>query len=101
MSNELMTIENLRLRLDAKLITDSGSDTSSASGATTVTFNKTFADVISISVTPNAEADQALTAVYDFDDVANPTSFDVYIYNISGVKVAKKFSWTARGILGA
>lgn len=93
--SDLLRINNLNLRVDVKRITDDGKDVSLAVGAKTVLFNASFIDVNSIQVTPNSSAQ--LTATVDFNDVPNPTSFDVYIYDVNGVQVANDFFWTARG----
>lgn len=93
--NDLVRINNLNLRVDVKRITDDGKDVSLAVGAKTVLFNQSFIDVNSIQVTPNSSLQ--LTATVDFNDIPNPTSFDVYIYDVSGTQVANDFFWTARG----
>ena len=36
-------------------------------------------------------------AVVDFQDVINPTSFKVLLYNTSGVRVSGNFTWQCRG----
>jgi hypothetical protein len=36
-------------------------------------------------------------ALYDFQDVANPTGFSVYLYDISGNRCSGTVSWTAEG----
>ena len=65
-------------------------------GGTVVSFNYTFIDVASIAVTPAATS--AVIAVYDFVDVANPTSFKVLLFNTAGARVSGNFSWSARGV---
>ena len=74
-----------------------------ASGAS-VSFNKTFSDVNSISVTPkyivggNTNGNQN-TAIYDFNDVANPTSFTVYLLDATNGSFADgSFTWQAIGV---
>jgi len=69
-----------------------------------VTFNKTFSDVNSISVTPkyiaggNNNGNQN-TAIYDFNDVANPTSFTVYLLDAADGSFADgSFTWQATGV---
>lgn len=94
----LTEISNLEYRVDLKKQTDSGSSTSSATLPTTVTFNLDFLDVESIQVTVGESSD-GFIAVVDFADVANPTDFDVYVFNRSGTQVAKTFYWTAEGAL--
>ena len=65
-------------------------------GGTVVSFNYPFIDVASIAVTPAATS--AVIAVYDFVDVANPTSFKVLLFNTAGTRVSGSFSWSARGV---
>jgi predicted phage tail protein len=95
--DDLLQITALNIRLDSKLKNDSGAGTANSadSGGTTVTFNTAFVDVDSISVT--AAGTTAVIAIYDFVDVANPTSFKVLLYDTSGVRVSGAFSWSARG----
>jgi len=87
----------LNLRLETKQIGDSGNGTASASdsGGTTVNFNVNFVDVESITVTPSGTAPR--TAIYDFVDAPNPTSFKVLLFDASGTRQSGGFSWQARG----
>jgi len=95
--NDLMLLSALNVRLDSKLRSDAGTGTANSgdSGGTTVTFNVTFVDVQSISVTPASTT--GVIAVYDFLDAPNPTSFKVLLFNTSGTRVNGGFSWSARG----
>ena len=96
-AGSLIKIKNLNLRIDAKIKNDTGTGTATAtdSGGTTVNFNVTFVDVQGINVTPNTTS--AVIAVVDFQDVPNPTSFKVLLYNTSGVRVSGNFTWQCRG----
>ena len=96
-AGSLVKIRNLNLRIDAKIKNDTGTGTATAtdSGGTTVNFNVTFVDVQGINVTPNTTS--AVIAVVDFQDVPNPTSFKVLLYNTSGVRVSGNFTWQCRG----
>ena len=96
--DDLLQLNDLNIRLDSKLLTDSGNGNavSTDSGGTVVAFGRTFIDVSSISVTPLATS--AVTAVYDFVDIPYPTSFKVLLFNSSGVRVSGPFSWSARGV---
>lgn len=97
----LFTLENLKLTIDAKEIDESGIDTSLDSGATTITLTKSFASIKSIQVTPKPLTPALYYVSVDFDEsVANPTDFDVYIYDDVGVQVAIPFSWQVRGVRG-
>ena len=93
----LVKITNLNLVLDVKIKNDTGTGTASASdsGGTQVNFNVSFVDVQGIAVTPNTTS--AVIAVVDFQDVPNPTSFKVLLYNTSGVRVSGNFTWQCRG----
>jgi predicted phage tail protein len=98
--NDLQLLTGLNVRLDSKLRNDSGTGTANAadSGGTAVNFSISpgFVDVDSISITPLATT--AVTAVYSFSDVPNPTQFSVYLFNSSGTRVSGGFSWSARGV---
>ena len=79
-----------------KLKDDSGTGTVTvANDGAAITFNKTFADIVSIQVTPNGTS--AIIAIYDFTDVPNPTGFTGYLFNSGGTKITGSFSWTAKG----
>lgn len=95
----LALITDVRAKIDTKKQTDSGGGTASASdsGGTTVNFNLEFIDVISIVVTPQATAQ--VTAVVDFDDAPNPTSFKVLLFDANGDRVSGSFRWTAEGVI--
>lgn len=99
--DDLYKISNINLRLDLKQKTDAGTGIVTATGGTTVYFSPSvnFLDVDSITVTPKAQGTTPVIAIYDFNDVPNPTSFTVYLYNAStGVELSSgEFSWNARG----
>lgn len=65
------------------------------SGGTTVRFNNAFTDITNIQITPIGTT--PMIGIYDFQDVPNPTSFKVLLYNNSGARVNGSFSWTVRG----
>ena len=92
-----LLLVHLNLRIDTKIRNDTGVVTANASdsGGTTVNFNVSFVDVQGIAVTPNTTS--AVFAVVDFQDVPNPTSFKVLLYNTSGVRVTGNFTWQCRG----
>ena len=94
---ELLELHPFMVRLDNKVISDSGNGTALASdsGGTVVTFNKHFVDITAISVTPNSTT--AMFPIYDFQDVPNPTSFKVLLYDKDGTRVDGDFSWIAKG----
>jgi hypothetical protein len=97
---DLLEITALNTRLDSKIRSNSGNGTANAtdSGGTVVNFTLTpsFVDVDSIVVTPAGIT--SATAVYDFVDAPNPTSFKVLLFNASGTRINGGFSWSARGV---
>jgi hypothetical protein len=94
----IVQLSSVHLRLDRKIFSDEGMDTSSGTGAKTVNFVKTFVDVRSIQVTPSGTVERK--AVYDYDGSSNPPDqfFDVYIFDADGNLVESDFSWQVRGI---
>lgn len=97
--HELAIAGPVRLRITVKHKKDSGNGTSSATLPVTVNFNVSFVDVNSITVTAAYNASYPVIAVYDFVDVPNPTSFDVYCYRTdTGAQVANDFSWKVEGV---
>ena len=104
-SGALVKISNLNLKLDAKIKNDTGVGTANATDSkivngvtkqgTTVNFNVDFVDVQGIAVTPNATS--AVIAVVDFQDIINPESFRVLLYDTNGARVSGEFTWQCRG----
>lgn len=95
--DDLTVIDRINLRVEVKLKSDAGRGTANAAdvGGTTVLFNKSFVDITSITVTPSGTLPR--TAIYDFADVLNPTSFKVLLFDSNGNRVSGDFSWTAIG----
>lgn len=93
----VLSITEIRVKLDAKLIADAGNGTASASdaGGTMVAFNRPFIDVRSITVTAGGTTPRI--ALYDFVDAPYPTQFRVLLFDTNGNRVDGPFSWTARG----
>ena len=97
--HELAIVGPVRLRISLKKKREEGRGTSLASGATTVTFLKDFIDIRSIRVTPRHNASYPVIAVYDFEDVPFPETFDVYCFRTdTGAQVANEFSWEVTGV---
>lgn len=97
--NDLVRFTAINVRFDVKLKSDAGVVAANAadSGGTTVTFNKAFVDVISITVTPKGTS--AVFALYDFTDVPNPTSFKVLAYDYAtGNRASCDVSWSVKGV---
>ena len=93
---ELTLIETT---LDVKREVDGGEIVAQAShvGGTTVTFNKVFKDVNSITCT--ADSIEPITIIYDFVDIPNPINFKVFALDSTGNRVTYLVSWKARGIV--
>ena len=96
-NKSLLAMTNLEIKLDVKLKNDAGSVMANASdtNGTNVNFNVPFVDVISITVT--AAGSTPLTALYQFTDTADPTSFQVFLFNTSGQRASGTVSWSAKG----
>jgi len=98
----LTIIERIRVRLDVKIKKDSGNGSHNHitdPTGTVVTFNRTFIDIRSITVTAAVGAGSiGITPVYDFVDVPNPTSFKVLLFRTSdGAAISGNFSWKVEG----
>jgi len=99
----LARVNELLVRLDVKLKTDSG-HVEVTSNPTAVTFGVDFIDVQSITLTPgtltstSSSSGVPMYAVYDFDDSPYPTGFDIYLYDLNGDLTTGTVSWTARGV---
>jgi len=93
----VIALKTLSVKLDSKRKRDSGMVTVNAddTNGTWVSFNESFTDVESITLTP--QSTDNLTAVYDFDDVPNPAGFSVYLFDQNGNRVSGKVSWQAVG----
>ena len=83
---------NVRTKVDAGFGTADAGD----AGGTEVFFNKQFADIE--GVTANPLGTSARSAVIDFVDVPNPTSFKIFLFDSSGTRVSGDFSWDATGV---
>lgn len=95
-------ISDIKITVSVKELRDAGGGNALAadSGGTTVNFNKDFVDIDSITVTAEHQAGETkgITAVYDFTDTPNPTSFKVLLFsNNSGNRIDGAFKWAAKG----
>jgi hypothetical protein len=63
---------------------------------------KTFSDITSITLAPidtgDPGAGQAVTAIYDFVDVANPDYFTILCFDSAGRRVDATVGWKVRGV---
>lgn len=91
------TIPQFSLEVNVVPRVETGSDTSSASGGTTISTTSAYTATQAINITPISTS--ALTAVIDnITILANHVEFDVYIYNTSDTLVSTDFLWEYRGI---
>jgi hypothetical protein len=99
--NDLAVLTSLVCNLNVKLEQDGGNATveSSDPDGTTITFNKNFLSVNSITVTPVTSSGRTVVIDYDYDTV-DPVNFSVYVYDLSGVRQSEIVGWHARGIIG-
>ncbi len=98
-------ITSLNLKLDTKILNDTGvgtcTESDSSGSGKEITFNVNFVDVQGIAVTPNVNNETSTNkkriAVVDFVDSANPTSFKVFLFDLDGNPKGGKFTWQCRG----
>ena len=97
---DLLIFDNLNCALSIKREQDGGESQVYASDhptGTTVSFNKSFLTVESITVAPKGITE--IKTVYDFDGGSNPTSFRILAFAANGDAIDATVSWQARGIL--
>jgi hypothetical protein len=98
-------ITSLNLKLDTKILNDTGvgtcTESDSSGSGKEISFNVDFVDVQGIAVTPNVNNETSTNkkriAVVDFVDSANPTSFKVFLFDLDGNPKGGKFTWQCRG----
>jgi hypothetical protein len=103
MPSDIAKIGSVGVKIDIKTIRDAGGGTiTTATSGATVTFNRTFKDIRSITVTAARDDAQQPIAVYDFTDGPNPTTFTVFLYATkgtnSGNRITGSFYWSAEGV---
>jgi len=91
----LLTVPTEHVRIDAIPREENFSDTSTSTGAKTITCANVYAAIKDISVNPVGAA--ARSGVYDNVVLGNPTTFDVRIFDGSGTQVANAFTATFMG----
>lgn len=98
-TNSLVAVTGLTCSIDIKYAVDSGEIVAYSTdvSGTTVTFNKAFKDVNSITLTVFSV--EPITAIYDFTDVPNPTGFLAFAFDNRGTRITYPVSWKARGII--
>lgn len=95
--NDAFIVNTMEVKLDSKIKSDNGKTTAKDSDVhgTIVNFNKSFVDVVNISITPLGTT--LKNFICDFTDVPNPTYFKVYIYDMNGNRITSDFTWSAEG----
>ena len=85
------------MKLDSKVKNDSGKAYASASDTqgTQINFNKSFIDVINLTITPIGTTRKDF--VCDFEDTDYPTYFKVYMFDTLGNRINSDFTWSAEG----
>jgi hypothetical protein len=91
-----MSANSQGVNLNAIPRTLNGSGTSSAIGPTTITLSMPFAKFIDVQVTPIGSV--ARSGSPDNMQPGATSTFDAYVFDISGNKVAAPFNWTASGV---
>jgi hypothetical protein len=95
-STMLVTVPTQNIRLDAIPRSETGTGTSSAAAAVTVTLANDYIATKKLTVT--ALGNTARMAVADNIVVGNPTTFDVYVFNDAGTKIASSFRYEFQGV---
>jgi hypothetical protein len=93
----LECIFNVRREVDSGVIHAVSTDV----GGTTVTMNKIFKSVDSITLTPNISGGTTQrVAVFDFNFATiNPTTFKVYLFDNTGARLTGDVAWAVRGVI--
>lgn len=98
--HSLAFIYNMRVTLNTQLILDSGSGTTSTStSGLTVTTNKVYKQINSITLTSGAVNPIDLVYSNIVINPATPASFRVHAFDNAGNRVAVNFSWKTRGVV--
>lgn len=94
---DTLVLNVIEVKLDSKILRDSGKGT--AFGAdlhgTRIFFNKKFIDIVNLTITPIGTTRKEF--VCDFEDIPNPSFFDIYIYDTNGNRITSDFTWSAEG----
>lgn len=95
-STLLVTIPDQAIRFDAIPREEVGSSTSSASGPVTITLENAYVFVKKLTITPQGTTARSVS----FDNVVlgATSTFDVYIFNDVGTKIASDFQWQFQGV---
>ncbi len=95
--NDAFIVNIMEVKLDSKVKNDSGKAYASASDTegTRIDFNKSFIDVINLTITPIGTTRKDF--VCDFEDTDYPTYFKVYMFDTLGNRIDSDFTWSAEG----
>jgi hypothetical protein len=108
-ADSMCALSDIQLTVDVKNAVDgnvrpclasdtAGTTVSTPGDATQGHGTKSFSDINSITVAPVEDDDMAVTAIYDFTDIPNPTSFKILCFDNAGRRVDANVSWKVRGI---
>jgi hypothetical protein len=67
-------------------------------GAASGHATKDFSDISSITLAPKDTLDQAVTAIFDFVDVADPEYFTILCFDSAGRRADATVGWKVRGV---
>lgn len=95
-STQRVSVPTQNIRLDAVPREEVGYSTSSAAGPITITLANPYVAVKRITISP--EGTTARTATYDAIVLGGTTTFNVYIFDAAGVKIASPFRWVFQGV---
>lgn len=95
-STVLVMAPDQHVSLSVVAMEETGTSTALTSGPKTITLSKTYAAVKDINVVPTGTG--ALIPMVDNVIVGSPTSFDVYVFDKFGQKIAAPFTWKFRGV---
>jgi hypothetical protein len=86
-----------KMSLAAVTHRESGSATSLASGAKTISLAGTFTKAVSINIQPKGTTARMATVDNVVLSLVATNTFDVYLFDAAGVQVASDFDWTFEG----
>ena len=92
----LVTIPTQSIRLDAVPREEVGTSTSSAAGPVTITLASQYVAVKKLTITPQGTT--ARSATFDNVVLGATSTFDVYVFNDAGVKIASAFQYEFQGV---
>ena len=95
-STLLVTIPDQSIRVDAIPREEVGSGTSSAAGPVTITLTNAYVALKKLTITPQGTT--ARSATFDNVVLGAVTTFDVYIFNDAGTKIASAFQYQFQGV---